>query len=116
MKRNYSANDAAKCLRALQDTNPNLEIDTHILIGFPGESRQDFLQTLQLLDIVRFRHPMPFIYTDRPGTESSKMKGKVPLYVQALRLYQFRKKIAAVSRKQITEIFTKSVDSTLETG
>ena len=96
MKRNYSAGDVANCLRVLQDACPGLLIDTHIMIGFPGESREDFAQTLGLLEQVRFRRPLPFVYTDRPGTEASEMPNKVSLFVKAVRLCQFRRKIAAL--------------------
>lgn len=65
------------CLR-LRERAPTVAIGTHILIGFPGESEEDFDQTLEFCRQARFSDIFVFKYTDRPGTQAADMPDKVP--------------------------------------
>jgi len=77
MKRDHTAKDLRECLRALKRSVPNLQIESHVLVGFPGETEQDFLDTLELLQYLKFSEVQIYPYSDRPNTESFKMMPKV---------------------------------------
>ena len=77
MRRGYTANDARRCLGQLQDAAPSLPLETHVLVGFPGETDADFQATVELLRAVTFVRIQVYAYTDRIGTAASEMDGKV---------------------------------------
>ena len=78
MKRDYTAEDAKKCMLALKKACPELHIHTHVLIGFPGEDEEDFLGTIEYLRDVPFDRVAIYKYSDRPNTPASKSAEKVP--------------------------------------
>lgn len=77
MRRGHTARDAETVLRTLRQACPQVDLNTQVLVGFPGESESDFEDTLELLRAVRFDWVQFYDYQDRPGTEASDMPGKV---------------------------------------
>ena len=96
MKREYRSGDLLDCLSDIRIACPEIQIDTHFILGFPGESSYDFNQTLHFLEKIKFYRALPFVYTDRPGTESINMPGKVSTAVKVWRFWQFRKKATSI--------------------
>lgn len=70
----------------MQRINPGIELSTDIIVGFPGETEEDFVQTLEVMRHVRFAQIFPFKYSTRPGTKASKMDEDVPREVKEERL------------------------------
>lgn len=70
----------------MQRINPGIELSTDIIVGFPGETDEDFEQTLEVMRRVRFAQIFPFKYSTRPGTKASKMDDDVPREVKEARL------------------------------
>lgn len=89
MKRGYSRADAERCLSRLQRAAPQLDTLTHVMIGFPGETQDDFLETVDLIRRTRFRKVSVYKYEDRPGTDSLLMPDKLSEKVKARRIRQF---------------------------
>lgn len=77
MKRPYRREEVERCLLWLRREAPNLALTTDIIVGFPGEEKEDFDQTKDLINSVRFEHVDVFTYADREGTPSSLMQRKV---------------------------------------
>lgn len=77
MRRGHSAADAERTLVALRLACQDVVLNTQILIGFPGETEQDFQDTLRVLRSARFDSVSIYDYQDRPKTEASRMAGKV---------------------------------------
>ncbi len=77
MRRGHTARDAQTALRALRQACPQVDLNTQVLVGFPGETEDDFEDTLKVLRAVRFDWVQFYDYQDRPGTEASDMPGKV---------------------------------------
>jgi tRNA A37 methylthiotransferase MiaB len=77
MRRNYIAENVKQVLKELKDRAPGIALRTSFLIGFPGESEEDFLATRQFISDIEFDEVTINRYEDRPGTESSKMSDKV---------------------------------------
>jgi tRNA A37 methylthiotransferase MiaB len=86
MKRCYTRTEARTCLTYLREKAPTLPLDTHVLIGFPGETDEDFEDTMDLLRSVRFDQIQVFSYTDRPNTVACDLTDKVPERVKRQRI------------------------------
>ncbi len=78
MRRGYTAAQAKECLRQLRRACPGIPLETHVLVGFPGETDEDFRLTVEFLRAVRFDSIQVYRYTHRPGTASSQMESIVP--------------------------------------
>ena len=81
MRRGHTAEQALVALTALRAACPDMVLDTHVLIGFPGETDEDFEDTRRFLRACRFDHVMCYNYEDRPNTDASAMQPKVPWQV-----------------------------------
>ena len=77
MKRPYKISPVIKKLKEIKKLNPSLKINTHLIVGFPGESKNDFNKTIALSKTGLFDRVKIFEYNDRPGTEASLMKRKI---------------------------------------
>ncbi len=72
MGRRYTADSYREIARALREACPQILISTDLIIGFPGETEADFMQTIQLLEDVRFAGVFSFKYSPRPGTKAAR--------------------------------------------
>lgn len=70
MNRGYKANDYLAVIKKIREACPNIFIKTQIIVGFPGETAQDFLQNVQLYKSKLFNYIDVFPYTDRPNTQA----------------------------------------------
>jgi tRNA A37 methylthiotransferase MiaB len=77
MKRGYDIDEVKLCLNEISKKMPELAICTHIIVGFPGETDEDYEATCQLLKQFKFDHLALYLYDDRPMTESYKMPNKI---------------------------------------
>lgn len=78
MRRNYNIAEVEKCLLDLRKHFPRLYIETHILVGFPGETDDDFQKSVLLVKQINFSRVEIYKYEDRPGTAASRLPDKVP--------------------------------------
>lgn len=90
MNRKYTAAQYLEKVEKLREHIPGIALTTDIIVGFPGESDEDFRQTMELLEQVRFHGSFSFKYSDRPGTRASGLPGKVDEEVKSARLAQFQ--------------------------
>ena len=77
MNRNYDINDVKKCLTILNKELPNLTMNIGVLVGFPGETEEDFEKTKNFIKKFKFKHLNITGYSDRPNTTAYKMNGKI---------------------------------------
>lgn len=78
MRRKYTKQDFIDATDRLLKGNPNFTFTTDIIVGFPGETEEEFEETLSLMDEVHFAKVHMFPYSDRPKTRASRMPHKVP--------------------------------------
>ena len=93
MKRDYTVEKYFEIIDKLREKRPNLPISTDIIVGFPGETEEDFLQTMALVDRVRFDASFSFIYSPRPGTPASELIDEVPLEEKKSRLARLQARL-----------------------
>ena len=77
MKRKYEISEVKKCLLDLKKNAPDLKVETHIMVGFPGETDADFQDSLDLVREGTFSKIAVYQYEDRPNTPAFYMNGKV---------------------------------------
>jgi len=93
MKRGYTALEYKTKIRKLRKVRSNISLSTDLIIGFPGETEQDFSDTLTLIDEMGFDFSFSFIYSARPGTPASQLPDDVPIEVKKNRLAIVQKRI-----------------------
>ncbi len=86
MKRGYTSDFVKAVAQKLRAVNSDFAISTDIIVGFPGESKSDFEDTLRLVEDVRFFGAFSFKYSPRPGTAAAAMEDDVPSDEKAERL------------------------------
>jgi tRNA-2-methylthio-N6-dimethylallyladenosine synthase len=74
MNRNYRRAKYLNIIEALKSRVPDMAITTDIIVGFPGETEEDFRETLDVMDIVQFDNSYSFIFSPRPGTVAAELK------------------------------------------
>ena len=74
MNRNHSIEEYIELIDKLKNTIPNLQLSSDFIIGYPGETEDDFEKTLDIMSKVKFTNSYSFIYSARPGTPSSNLK------------------------------------------
>ncbi len=79
MNRNYTREDYLNIIENIKKKIPDCAVTTDIIVGFPGEEREDFLQTLDMLKKIKFNRAFTFIYSPRTGTKAAEMRDYVPL-------------------------------------
>ncbi len=90
MNRKHTVEDYYKLIEKLKKINPLLKFSSDFIIGYPGETENDFNETINLLKKVNFIHTYSFIYSSRPGTPAAK-KEKESEIVLKRRLIKFQK-------------------------
>jgi tRNA-2-methylthio-N6-dimethylallyladenosine synthase len=86
MNRRYTRENYLEKVAELRHYCPHISISSDFIVGFPGEERADFEQTLDLIRTVEFDSLFAFKYSDRPGAPASRFNAKVPEREQNLRL------------------------------
>jgi len=86
MKRGHMAIEYKSIIRRLRKARPDIQISSDFIIGFPGETKQDFADTMKLIEDVQFDHSFSFIYSARPGTPAADLPDDVTLNEKKERL------------------------------
>ena len=86
MKRNHMAIEYKSKIRKLRAIRPTISLSSDFIVGFPGETEQDFADTMKLINDVGFDHSFSFIYSARPGTPAANLPDNVPMDAKKTRL------------------------------
>ncbi|ACY85460.1 tRNA (N6-isopentenyl adenosine(37)-C2)-methylthiotransferase MiaB [Edwardsiella piscicida] len=93
MKRTHTALEYKAIIRKLRRARPDIQISSDFIVGFPGETQQDFEQTMQLIAEVDFDMSYSFIFSARPGTPAADMVDDVAEEEKKQRLYILQERI-----------------------
>ena len=110
MNRNYSFEEYVEIIEKITKINPDIAFSSDFIVGYPGETKQDFKKTLDLVDIVKYAQSFSFIYSPRPGTMSYKMKDKITDDEKKERLLILQNKLKSYQEKFNKKFLKKSVD------
>ncbi len=98
MKRGYTALEYKSIIRRLKAIRPDLLVSSDFIVGFPGETDEDFNNLMKLIDDIGFDNSYSFLYSPRPGTPAASMPIDIPLDVRKERLATLQAKIDANTR------------------
>jgi threonylcarbamoyladenosine tRNA methylthiotransferase MtaB len=90
MNRSYKTTEYIRAIANILCKFNNIALGTDLIVGFPGESSHEFLNTLSLVESLQFSYLHVFPYSDRPGTKASLMSNKVPASEKKIRVKQMR--------------------------
>ncbi|MEO5342674.1 MAG: tRNA (N6-isopentenyl adenosine(37)-C2)-methylthiotransferase MiaB [Gammaproteobacteria bacterium SHHR-1] len=99
MKRGHTALDYKQKIRRLRELRPEMSLSSDFIIGFPGETEEDFQHTLNLIEEIGFDHSFSFIYSRRPGTPAAELPDDVPLAVKQERLARLQQLISSNAQR-----------------
>ena len=106
MNRKHTIEDYLEVVKKLKKVNPYIKFSSDFIIGYPGENKKDFSDTLQLIDEVEYINFYSFIYSPRPGTPAAKSK-KIDEILAKERLSIFQKKAEEVKMRYRKNLFNK---------
>ncbi len=98
MKRGYTALEFKSIIKRLRRHRPDIRISSDFIVGFPGETDQDFECTMNLVEEVGFDQSYSFIYSRRPGTPAASLQDEVPMDEKKRRLARLQKTIDCASK------------------
>jgi len=100
MNRGYTLDDYAQKVVRVRSTFPDAYVTTDILVGFPGETVQDFELTLGALERFEFDYAYMFAFSERPGTKALEMANQVPTQERQRRLMKIIEKQSQITRRK----------------
>lgn len=108
MNRKYTKDQYLELVEKMKNKIPNLTLSTDIIVGFPGETDEEFGDTLDVVDKVKFEQVYMFIYSRRVGTPGDKMENQIPEEIKHKRFDKLKKlvesQIAENNKKYIGTI------------
>jgi len=108
MKRGHTVLEYKSIIRRVRAARPDISITSDFIVGFPGETEQDFAATMQLIDDVGFDVSFSYLYSPRPGTPAAEMRDDTPLEVKSARLKRLQERIteqeAAVAESMLGSV------------
>ena len=105
MKRGYTAMEYKSTVRKLKAIRPDMAMSSDFIVGFPGETEEDFQKMMKLIHDVRFDNSFSFIFSPRPGTPAANLADDTPHDVKLRRLQELQ----AVINRNILEISQERV-------
>lgn len=105
MKRGHTVLEYKSKLRKLRSIRPNISISSDFIVGFPGETDQDFEATMKLIEEVQFDNSFSFVYSARPGTPAADLVDETSVEIKKQRLNILQSRInqqtQAISRRMV---------------
>ena len=93
MKRGYTVLEYKSVIRKLRAARPDLSLSSDFIVGFPGETADDFEKTMTLIDEIGFDNSFSFVYSSRPGTPAAELNDDTPHELKIERLMRLQARI-----------------------
>src|SRR5687767_13468515 len=103
MRRTYDRERYLKLVAKLRDAIPGVALGTDIIVGFPGETEDDFRQTLEVVEEVRYDSAFTFVYSPRRGTEAADLPDQVPDEVKRERIERLVEVVQRIAAQRNAE-------------
>ena len=114
MKRGYTALEYKSIIKKLRLSRPSLSLTSDFIVGFPGETDDDFEKTLNLVDELKFDGSYSFAYSDRPGTPASQLPNKIDKITKFARLKILQEKLDKYALHHSFEMLGKNENVLIE--
>ena len=100
MNRHYTKESYLALVRRLRERIPDLSLSTDLIVGFPGETEEDFLQTLDIVRQVEYDSAFTFLYSKRTGTPAAAMEDQVPDEIAHERFDRLLSEVQTIGRRR----------------
>lgn len=107
MNRSYNKSRYLDLICKIKKAVPNITLSTDIIVGFPGETDEDYMETEQLLKDVQYHNAYIFMYSKRKGTIAEKMENQVPIATKRERIHR----LLAIEHEISTKLFNEMIGS-----
>lgn len=114
MNRHYTREQYLELVRKIREAVPGISLTTDIIVGFPGETEEDFMDTLTLCEEVRYDSAFTFIYSKRTGTPAAIMEEQIPEDVVKERFNRLLHTIQTIANEECGRFEGKVVDVLVE--
>ena len=114
MKRGYTVLEYKSVIRKLKKARPYITFSSDFIIGFPGETEDDFLKTIELIKEIDYDQSYSFIYSKRPGTPAASLSDNISMKVKKDRLSFLQETINTLSKNKSKNILGKQVEVLVE--
>ena len=115
MKRGYTALEYKSLVRKLRAARPDLSLSSDFIVGFPGETAEDFEKTMKLIDDIGFDASFSFVYSSRPGTPAAELTDDTPQELKLERLMRLQKRIDDLAQ-DVSQSMVGSIQRVLVEG
>lgn len=109
MKRGYTTLEFKSLVRKLRVARPDLSLSSDFIVGFPGETAEDFEKTMKLIDDIGFDASFSFLYSSRPGTPAAELTDDTPHELKIERLMRLQKRI-----EELAQVVSQSMVGTVQ--
>jgi tRNA-2-methylthio-N6-dimethylallyladenosine synthase len=99
MKRGYTSLEYKSIIRRLRQVRPDIAISSDFIVGFPGETEQDFNALMKFIDDIGYDHSFSFLFSPRPGTPAANLEDHTPHEVRQQRLQRLQAVIVENTRR-----------------
>ncbi len=110
MKRGHTREDYLQIMEKIKQARPGISLSSDFIIGFPGETDEEFEETMRLIEEVGFDFSYSFIYSPRPGTPAAEFEDAIPMDVKKQRLERLQTRLT-----EMTQAISKSMIGTVQT-
>jgi tRNA-2-methylthio-N6-dimethylallyladenosine synthase len=110
MNRRYTREKYLEEIKMLRSYFPEAEVTSDIIVGFPGETEEDYLQTEALVKEVDFASAFTFVYSKREGTKAAEMENQIPEDIQKDRIMRLVALVNSLTRKKSEKYLGKTVE------
>ncbi len=110
MNRRYTREKYLAEIKMLRDYFPEAEVTTDIIVGFPGETEEDYLQTEALVKEVGYASAFTFVYSPRSGTKAAEMDNQIPEDIQKDRIMRLVELVNSLTRKKSEKYVGKRIE------
>ena len=114
MKRGYTVLEYKSVIRKLKKARPDITFSSDFIVGFPGETEDDFLKTIDLIKDIEFDQSYSFIYSKRPGTPAASLEDNTPYSVKKERLKFLQETINSLSKNRSKSIIGEKAEVLIE--
>jgi len=115
MKRGYTRADYLEIMRKMKAVRPGISLSSDFIIGFPGETDEEFEETMSLIEEVGFDFSYSFIYSARPGTPAAELADEIGVDVKKQRLDKLKNRLNDMT-KAVSESMIDTVQTVLVEG
>jgi tRNA-2-methylthio-N6-dimethylallyladenosine synthase len=115
MKRGYTVMEYKSIIRRLREKRPSISISSDFIVGFPGETEEDFNRSMKLIEDIRFDGAFSFVYSRRPGTPAASLMDETPQEIKLKRLQHMQRVLEAQSTS-VSEAMVGTVQRVLVEG